>query len=73
MTISGVISGNTGAILTKLGSSTLTLSANNNNLVGGFDVAEGTLKMGIASAYRGSTQVNPCHWHHQSSPFGSTR
>jgi len=49
MTISGVISGNTGAVLTKLGSSTLTLSAAN-TLAGGFDVAEGTLKMGIASA-----------------------
>jgi len=49
MTISGVISGNTGAVLTKLGSSTLTLSAAN-TLAGGFDVAQGTLKMGIASA-----------------------
>jgi autotransporter-associated beta strand protein len=50
MTISGAIAGNTGTSLTKLGSSTLTLSGNNNNLVGGFDVAEGTLKMGNASA-----------------------
>ena len=49
MTISGVIAGNTGAVLTKLGSSTLTLSAAN-SLAGGFDVAEGTLKMGNASA-----------------------
>jgi autotransporter-associated beta strand protein len=46
MTISGAISGATGASLRKLGSSTLTLSANNNNLVGGLDVAEGTLKIG---------------------------
>jgi autotransporter-associated beta strand protein len=49
MTISGVVSGNTGAVLTKLGSSTLTLSAAN-TLAGGFDVAGGTLKMGNASA-----------------------
>jgi autotransporter-associated beta strand protein len=49
MTISGVIAGNTGAVLTKLGSSTLTLSAAN-TLAGGFDVAEGTLKMGNANA-----------------------
>jgi autotransporter-associated beta strand protein len=49
MTISGVIAGNTGAVLTKLGSSTLTLSAAN-SLAGGFDVAEGTLKMGNANA-----------------------
>jgi autotransporter-associated beta strand protein len=49
MTISGVIAGNTGAVLTKLGSSTLSLSAAN-SLAGGFDVAEGTLKMGNANA-----------------------
>ncbi|CAM8625383.1 Autotransporter-associated beta strand repeat [Candidatus Methylacidiphilaceae bacterium] len=49
MTISGVIAGNTGAVLTKLGSSTLTLSAAN-TLAGGFDVAQGTLKMGNANA-----------------------
>ncbi|NCY22944.1 hypothetical protein EBX31_13465, partial [bacterium] len=51
MTISGVIGGNTGAVLTKLGSSTLTLSGVN-SFVGGLDVAEGTLKAG-------STQANP--------------
>jgi len=51
MTISSVVSGTTGAVLTKLGSSTLTLSGVN-SFVGGLDVAEGTLKAG-------STQANP--------------
>jgi autotransporter-associated beta strand protein len=49
MTISGVISGPTGASLRKLGSSTLTLSGNN-SFSGGLDVAEGTLKAGNTGA-----------------------